>query len=118
MGVDDVDIDIITEKGSADNAEGEYAPVKMVVLDGIANNAAEPVNFTRDQSSCVDHLLGHIESQDNSNSMHFHATNHHCIHCKGTHTSEDHHLSVSIPPVFNSGHIGLWPPLEQAHSQL
>lgn len=35
VGVDDVDIDIITEQGSAGNAEGEHAPVKMVVLDGI-----------------------------------------------------------------------------------
>ena len=77
-------------------------------------NGAEPVNFTTEQSSHVDHLLGHIESRDNSNLMCYHAANHHCIHCQGTHTSEDHHLSVSVPPVFNSGHIGLSPPLEQA----
>ena len=31
-----------------------------------------------------------------------------------THASEDHHLSVSVPPVFGKGHIGLSPPLEQA----
>ena len=76
-------------------------------------NGAEPVNFTMEQSSCIDHLLGCIESRDNGNSMHYHAANHRCIHCQGTHASEDHHLSVSVPPVFNSGHIGLSPPLEQ-----
>ena len=99
-----------------DQAHALTVWMKLVTnwMTRLYQNAAEPVNFTRDQSSCVDHLLGHIESWDNSNSMHFHATNHHCIHCKGTHTSEDHHLSVSIPHVFNSGHIGLWPPLEQA----
>ena len=75
---------------------------------------AEPVNFTTEQSPCVDHLLGHIESRDNSNSMCYHAANHRCIHCQGTHASEDHHLSISVPPVFNSGHISLSPPLEQA----
>ena len=79
-------------------------------------NGAELVNFTMEQSSRIDQLLGHIESRDNSNSMHYHATNHHCIHCQGTHVSEDHHLSVSVPPVFNSGHIGLSPPLEQAQT--
>ena len=77
-------------------------------------DGAGPVNFTTEQSSCIDHLLGCIESRDNGNSMRYHAANRHCIHCQGTHTSEDHHLSVSVPPVFNSGHIGLLPPLEQA----
>ena len=79
-------------------------------------NGAEPVNFTTEQSSRVDHLLGCIESRDNGNSMHYHAANRRCIHCQGTHTSEDHHLSVSVPPVFNSGHIGLSPPLEQTQT--
>ena len=77
-------------------------------------NGAEPVNFSTEQSSHIDHLLGSIESRDNGSSMRYHAANHCCIHCQGTHASEDHHLSVSVPPVFNSGHIGLSPPLEQA----
>ena len=38
-------------------------------------NGAEPVNFTMEQSSCIDHLLGHIESRDNGNSMCYHAAN-------------------------------------------
>ena len=79
-------------------------------------NGAEPVNFTMEQSSRVDHLLGCIESRDNGNSMCYHATNHRCIHCQGIHASEDHHLSVSVPPVFNSGHTGLLPPLEQTQT--
>ena len=74
------------------------------------------VNFTTEQSSCVDHLLGCIESRDNGNSMCYHAANRCCIHCQGTHASEDHHLSVSVPPVCNPGHIGLSPPLEQAQT--
>ena len=69
-------------------------------------NGAEPVNFTMEQSSRIDHLLGCIESRDNGNSMCYHATNCCCIHCQGTHASEDHHLSISVPPVFDSGHIG------------
>jgi hypothetical protein len=33
------------------------------------------------------------------------ATNHHhCIHCQGTHASEDHHLSLTVPIVSNSGY--------------
>ena len=97
----------------------------LTIRMGLATNwttrlyqdGAGPVNFTMEQSSRIDHLLGCIESRDNSNSMHYyHAANCRCIHCQGTHTSEDHHLSVSVPPVFNSGHIGLLPPLEQAQS--
>ena len=79
-------------------------------------NGAELVNFTTEQSPRIDHLLGCIESRDNGNSMRYHAANCHCIHCQGTHASEDHHLSVSVPPVFNSGHIGLLLPLEQAQT--
>ena len=77
-------------------------------------DGAGPVNFTMEQSSRIDHLLGCIESRDNGNSMRYHAANCRCIHCQGTHASEDHHLSVSVPPVCNPGHIGLSPPLEQA----
>ena len=79
-------------------------------------NGAELVNFTTEQISRVDHLLGCIESRDNSNSMRYHATNRRCIHCQGTHASEDHHLSISVPPVGNPGHIGLSLPLEQAQT--
>ena len=39
-----------------------------------------------------------------------------CIHCKGTHASEDHHLSVSIPSLPNTGHTVLSPPQEQNNS--
>ena len=94
----------------------------LTVRMGLATNwttrlyqdGAGLVNFTMEQSSRVDHLLGCIESRDNGNSMRYHAANCCCIHCQGTHASEDHHLSVSVPPVCNPGHIGLSPPLEQA----
>jgi hypothetical protein len=39
-----------------------------------------------------------------------------CIHCQGTHASEDHHLSVSIPIVSNSGHTGVSTPQEQTQT--
>ena len=77
---------------------------------------AGPVNFNTEQASRVEHLLGHIESRDNGNSMRFHATRCRCIHCQGTHNSEDHHLSVSVPPVSIPGHTSLSPPLEQAQA--
>ena len=83
----------------------------------VYQNGVEPISFTTEQSSHIDQLLGHIESRNNGNSMRYYATYHWCIHCKGAHTSEDHHLSVSVPPVFNSGHIGLLLPLEQTQTR-
>ena len=77
---------------------------------------AGPVNFNTEQASRVEHLLGHIESRDNGNSMRFHAARRRCIHCQGTHNSEDHHLSISVPPLSIPGHTSLLPPLEQAQA--
>ena len=96
----------------------------LTIRMGLATNwmtrlyqdGAGPVNFTMEQSSRVDHLLSCIESRDNGNSMRYHAANRRCIHCQGTHASEDHHLSVSVPPMCNPGHISLSPPLEQAQT--
>ena len=79
----------------------------------VYQNGVELISHTMEQSSCIGHLLGHIESRGNGNSMCPYATYCQCIHCKRAHASEDHHLSVSFPPVFNSGYIGLLPPLEQ-----
>jgi hypothetical protein len=43
-----------------------------------------------------------------------HAANHRCcIHCQGTHASEDHHLSLTVPVVSNSGYPVLLPIQEQ-----
>ena len=39
----------------------------------VYQNGAEPVNFTTEQSSHIDQLLGHIKSRDNSNPMCYHA---------------------------------------------
>jgi hypothetical protein len=42
------------------------------------------------------------------------AANHRrCIHCQGTHASEDHHLSLTVPIVSNSGYPVLLPIQEQ-----
>jgi hypothetical protein len=42
-----------------------------------------------------------------------HATNpRRCIHCQGTHASEDHHLSLTVPIVSNSGYPVL-PPIQE-----
>jgi hypothetical protein len=44
---------------------------------------------------------------------HRHAANHRrCIHCQGTHASEDHHLSLTVPIVSNSGYPVL-PPIQE-----
>ena len=45
-------------------------------------NGAELVNFTMEQSSRIDHLLGCIESRDNGNSLRYRAANRRCIHCQ------------------------------------
>ena len=61
-------------------------------------NGAELVNFTMEQSSHVDHLLGCIESRDNSNSMRYHAANCHCIHRKSLISSTTNCMSSTLPP--------------------
>ena len=77
---------------------------------------AGPVNFNTEQVNRIEHLLGHIVSRDNRNSMRFHATRQRCIHCQGTHNSEDHHLSISVPPLSIPSDTSLSPPLEQAQA--
>jgi hypothetical protein len=71
------------------------------------------MNITTDQQVNLNRFITNIETRAYSNSMHPYAANHRCIHCQGTHASEDHHLSVSVPIVSNSGHAGLSPPQEQ-----
>ena len=54
----------------------------------------------------ITYIIGEVESdhQEHMPSYHHYATNRNwCIHCKGTHASEDHHLSIGIPIVSNSG---------------
>jgi hypothetical protein len=70
-----------------------------VYPDGI-----EPMELTTEQGSHFNWYVTHIEANSYGNSMHPYAANHRCIHCQGTHASEDHHLSVSVPIVSNSGH--------------
>jgi hypothetical protein len=68
----------------------------------------------------IEHFIADVENNYHGYCMtpyRRHAANpRHCIHCQGTHASEDHHLSVSIPIVSNSGHTGLSPPQEQTQT--
>jgi hypothetical protein len=65
----------------------------------------------------IKEFIKQIESEDQNNSMphHYYATNNQCLHCKGTHASEDHHLSLGILIVSNSGYIDILLPQEQTH---
>ena len=54
----------------------------------------------------VAYIIGEVESDHQEELMpsyHYAAHQNRCIHCTGTHTSEDHHLSIGIPIVSNSG---------------
>jgi hypothetical protein len=65
----------------------------------------------------IKEFIKQIESEDQNDSMprHYYATNNRCLHCKGTYTSEDHHLSLGIAIVSNSGYIDILLPQEQTH---
>jgi hypothetical protein len=64
------------------------------------------MNITTDQQVNLNRFITDIETRAYGNSMHPYAANRCCIHCQGTHASEDHHLSVSVPIVSNSGYAG------------
>jgi hypothetical protein len=74
------------------------------------------MNITTDQQVNLNRFITNIETRAYGNSMCPYATNCRCIHCQGTHASEDHHLSVSVPIVSNSGYVGLSPPQEQTQT--
>ena len=65
------------------------------------------------------HYITDIEQTHQGDCMslcrYYATTSNQCIHCKGTHASEDHHLSVSIPSLPNTGHTVLLPPQEQSN---
>ena len=68
---------------------------------------ANPMKHSEETEFNITYIIGEVESDQQEEHMlsycHY-ATNHNrCIHCKGTHTSEDHHLSLGIPIVSNSG---------------
>jgi hypothetical protein len=74
------------------------------------------MNITMDQQVNLNRFITNIETRAYGNSMRPYAANRRCIHCQGTHASEDHHLSVSVPIVSNSGYAGLSPPQEQTQT--
>jgi hypothetical protein len=64
----------------------------------------------------IEHFIADVENNYHRDCMmpyRRHAANHrHCIHCQGTHASEDHHLSLTVPIVSNSGYPVL-PPIQE-----
>jgi hypothetical protein len=74
------------------------------------------MNITADQQVNLNRFITNIETRAYGNSMRPYAANRRCIHCQGTHASEDHHLSVSVPIMSNSGRTGLSPPQEQTQT--
>jgi hypothetical protein len=84
---------------------------KKVYLGG-----AKPQTLSGEVIFNIDHFIAEVEHDYHRESMtpyHRYATNHcHCIHCQGTHASEDHHLSLAIPIVSNSGYPVL-PPIQE-----
>jgi hypothetical protein len=88
---------------------------KKVYLGG-----AKPQTLSGEVIFNIEHFIADVENDYHRDCMmpyRRHATNpRRCIHCQGTHASEDHHLSVSIPIVSNSGHTGLSPPQEQTQT--
>jgi hypothetical protein len=81
---------------------------------------AKPQTLSGEAIFNIEHFIADVENDYHGDCMtpyHRHAANfRHCIHCQGTHASEDHHLSVSVPIVSNSGHTGLSPPQEQTQT--
>jgi hypothetical protein len=88
---------------------------KKVYLGG-----AKPQTLTGEVIFNIEHFIADVENDYHRDCMtpyrRYAANPRRCIHCQGTHASEDHHLSVSIPIVSNSGHTGLSPPQEQTQT--
>ena len=71
-----------------------------------------PMKHSEETEFNITYIIGEVESnhQEHMPSYHHYATNHNwCIHCSGTHTSEDHHLSLGIPIVSNPGDTNVSP---------
>jgi hypothetical protein len=76
---------------------------KKVYLGG-----AKPQMLSGEVIFNIKHFITEVEHNYHRESMTLYrqyAANHRCcIHCQGTHASEDHHLSLAIPTVSNSGY--------------
>jgi hypothetical protein len=84
---------------------------KKVYLGGV-----KPQTLSGEAIFNIKHFIADVEHDYHGESMtpycQYAANPCHCIHCQGTHASEDHHLSLSIPIVSNSGHPVL-PPIQE-----
>jgi hypothetical protein len=84
---------------------------KKVYLGG-----AKPQTLSGEVIFNIEHFIADVENDYHGDCMmlyHRYAANHRCcIHCQGTHASEDHHLSLTVPIVSNSGHPVL-PPIQE-----
>jgi hypothetical protein len=84
---------------------------KKVYLGG-----AKPQTLSGEVIFNIKHFIADVEHDYHGDCMmpyRRHAANHHrCIHCQGTHASEDHHLSLTVPIVSNSGYPVL-PPIQE-----
>ena len=80
-------------------------------------NGTKPQRFSARTAFNMKHYITDIEQTHQGDCMspcrYYATTSNRCIHCKGTHASEDHHLSVSIPSLPNTGHTVLLLPQEQ-----
>jgi hypothetical protein len=85
---------------------------KKVYLGG-----AKPQTLSGEVIFNIEHFITEVEHKYHGESMtpyRRYAANHRrCTHCQGTHASEDHHLSLSIPIVSDSGYPVLLPIQEQ-----
>jgi hypothetical protein len=76
---------------------------KKVYLGG-----AKPQTLSGEVIFNIEHFIADVENNYHRDCMmpyRRHAANHRrCIHCQGTHASEDHHLSLTVPIVSNSGY--------------
>jgi hypothetical protein len=76
---------------------------KKVYLGG-----AKPQTLSGEVIFNIEHFIADVENNYHGDCMtpyRRHAANHRrCIHCQGTHASEDHHLSLTVPIVSNSGY--------------
>jgi hypothetical protein len=84
---------------------------KKVYLRG-----AKPQMLSGEVIFNIEHFIADVENDYHGDCMtpyRRHAANPRCcIHCQGTHASEDHHLSLTIPIVSNSGYPVL-PPIQE-----
>jgi hypothetical protein len=88
---------------------------KKVYLGG-----AKPQTLSGEVIFNIEHFIADVENDYHGDCMtpyRRHAANpRRCIHCQGTHASENHHLSLTVPIVSNSGYPVLPPIQEQTET--